>query len=177
MIAGKGQTKERLFQSGEFIQEKGIKLPMNNSRFQTSFKEGVTASVKRKSVQPTTSIAQFLDKQQIHNEHDIHDLPNYDEIKCDNHTIVDVKFMHAPIINEHNKGLDDFVDQEELGGDECDVEEEIDIDCSKKAKDNNKEPSKHEMFIATRTKTGKEIQANTQAAIVSFLKRISSEFD
>ncbi|XP_015165150.1 uncharacterized protein [Solanum tuberosum] len=40
--------------------------------------------------------------------------------------------MHAPIINEHNKGLDDLVDQEELGGDDCDVEEEIDIDCSTK---------------------------------------------
>ncbi|KAH0685855.1 hypothetical protein KY284_016408 [Solanum tuberosum] len=135
MIAGKGQTKLRLFQSGESIQEKGIKLPMNNSRFQTSFKEGVTASVhvtgttvgngevqhdiedllnfkqvKRKSVRPATSIDLFLDKQQIHNEHDIHD----------------------PIINEHNKGLDDLVDQEQLGGDECDVEEEIDIDCSTK---------------------------------------------
>ncbi|KAH0706173.1 hypothetical protein KY285_010693 [Solanum tuberosum] len=135
MIAGKGQTKQRLFQSGESIQEKGIKLHMNNSRFQTSFKEGVTASVhetgttlgneeaqhdnedllnfkqvKRKSVRPATTIDLFLDKQQIHNEHDIHD----------------------PIINEHNKGLDDLVDQEELGGDECDVEEEIDIDCSTK---------------------------------------------
>ncbi|WMV42634.1 hypothetical protein MTR67_036019 [Solanum verrucosum] len=135
MIAGKGQTKQRLFQSGESIQEKGIKLPMNNSRFQTSFKEGVTASVhvtgtilgngevqhdnedllnfkqvKRKSVQPSTTIDLFLDKQQIHNEHDIHD----------------------PIINEHNKGLDDLVDQEELGGDKCDVEEEINIDCSTK---------------------------------------------
>ncbi|KAH0743091.1 hypothetical protein KY290_031084 [Solanum tuberosum] len=130
MIAGKGQTKQRLFQSGESIQEKGIKLRTNNSRFQTSFKEGVTASVhvtgttlgngevqhdiedllnfkqvKRKSVRPATSIDLFLDKQQIHNEHDSHD----------------------PIINEHNKGLDDLVDQEELGGDECDVEEEIDL--------------------------------------------------
>uniref|UniRef100_M1DWE1 Uncharacterized protein n=1 Tax=Solanum tuberosum TaxID=4113 RepID=M1DWE1_SOLTU len=39
--------------------------------------------------------------------------------------------MHSLIINEHNKGLDDLVDQEDqLGGDECDVEEEIDIDCS-----------------------------------------------
>ncbi|KAH0634602.1 hypothetical protein KY290_025112 [Solanum tuberosum] len=135
MIAGKGQTKQRLFQSGESIQEKGIKLHMNNSRFQTSFKEAVTASVhvtgttlgngeaqhdnedllnfkqvKRKSVRPATTIDLFLDKQQIHNEHDIHD----------------------PIINEHNKGLDDLVDQEELGRDKCDVEEEIDIDCSTK---------------------------------------------
>ncbi|KAH0746391.1 hypothetical protein KY285_008048 [Solanum tuberosum] len=127
--------ERRLFQYGESIQEKGIKLHMNNSRFQTSFKEGVTASVyvtgttlgngevqhdiedllnfkqvKRKSVRPATSIDLFLDKQQIHNEHDIHD----------------------PIINEQNKGLDDLEDQEELGGDECDVEEEIDIDCSTK---------------------------------------------
>uniref|UniRef100_M1DSA5 Uncharacterized protein n=1 Tax=Solanum tuberosum TaxID=4113 RepID=M1DSA5_SOLTU len=45
MIAGKGQNKSRLFQSGECIQEKGIKLPMHNFRFQTSSKEGVTASV------------------------------------------------------------------------------------------------------------------------------------
>ncbi|KAH0732942.1 hypothetical protein KY289_004130 [Solanum tuberosum] len=183
IIAGKGQTKQRLFQYGESIQEKGIKLPMNNSRFQTSFKEGVTASVhvtgttlgngevqhdiedllnfkqvKRKSVLPSTSIDQFLDKQWIHNEHDIHDLPNCkqvkrksiipansldqfqknqgihidDEIKRDNHTIANVEFMCAPIINEHNKGLDNLVDQEVLGGDECDVEEEIGIDCSTK---------------------------------------------
>uniref|UniRef100_M1DCT4 Uncharacterized protein n=1 Tax=Solanum tuberosum TaxID=4113 RepID=M1DCT4_SOLTU len=182
-IAGKGQTKQRLFQSGESIEEKGIKLPMNNSRFQTSFKVGVTASVhvtgtilgngevqhdiedllnfkqvKRKSVLPSTSIDQFLDKQRIHNEHDIHDVPNCkqvkrksvipanrlyqfqknqginlaDETKCDNHTISYVEFMHAPIINEHNKGLDDLVDQEVLGGDEYDVEEEIGIDCSTK---------------------------------------------
>ncbi|KAH0693134.1 hypothetical protein KY290_021309 [Solanum tuberosum] len=183
MIAGKGQTKQRLFQSGESIQEKGIKLPMNNSTFLTSFKESVIASihvagttlgngevqhdiedllnfkqVKRMLVRPATNIDKFLDKQQIHNEHDIHDLPNYkqvkrksvipansldqfqnnqgiridDETKRDNHTIADVEFMHAPIINEHNKGLDHLVDQEELGGDECDVEEEIDIDCSTK---------------------------------------------
>ncbi|KAH0706116.1 hypothetical protein KY285_010642 [Solanum tuberosum] len=105
-IAGKGQTKQRLFQSGESIEEKGIKLPMNNSRFQTSFKVGVTASVhvtgttlgngevqhdiedllnfkqvKRKSVLPSTSIDQFLDKQRIHNEHDIHDVPNCKQVK------------------------------------------------------------------------------------------------
>ncbi|KAH0725000.1 hypothetical protein KY284_000865 [Solanum tuberosum] len=45
IIVRKGQNKQRLFQSGESIQEKGIKLSMNNSRFQTSFKESVTASV------------------------------------------------------------------------------------------------------------------------------------
>ncbi|XP_049380700.1 uncharacterized protein LOC125844993 [Solanum stenotomum] len=33
------------------------------------------------------------------------------------------------------------------------------------AKDNNEEPSKSEMFIATRIKTEKEIQADTQVAI------------
>ncbi|KAK6782368.1 hypothetical protein RDI58_020164 [Solanum bulbocastanum] len=154
MIVEKRQTKQRLFQSGESIQEKEIKLLMHNSRFQTSFKESVIASVhvigttlgnkevehdihdllnfkqvKRKLVLPATSIDQFLDKQRLHNEHDIHDLPNCKQVKrklvipansleqfqknqgiCiedetnrDNHTIADIKFMHAPIINEHNK--------------------------------------------------------------------------
>ncbi|KAG5632158.1 hypothetical protein H5410_003875, partial [Solanum commersonii] len=250
MIVGKGQTKQRLFQSGESIQEKGIKVPMNNSRFQTSFKDGVIASVhvtkttlgngevqhdiedllnfkhvKRKSVRLATSIDLFLDKQHIHNEHDIHD----------------------PIINEHNKGLDDLVDQEELrnikvkkvrGQTTCkdihtrNLEERKEVAFDKgqamgptnkivsqlsnfigtiarnprfislmytswhvvpkdtkkcmweyinskflipvegkkwhAAKDNNEEPSKPEMFIATRTKTGKEIQADTQVAILNF---------
>ena len=45
MIVGKGQNKRRLFQSRDSIQEKEIKLPMKNSRFRTSFKEGVTALV------------------------------------------------------------------------------------------------------------------------------------
>uniref|UniRef100_M1DQW6 Ubiquitin n=1 Tax=Solanum tuberosum TaxID=4113 RepID=M1DQW6_SOLTU len=45
MIARKVQTTQRLFQSGESIEDKGIKLPTNNSRFQTSSKEGVAASV------------------------------------------------------------------------------------------------------------------------------------
>ncbi|KAK6803260.1 hypothetical protein RDI58_001044 [Solanum bulbocastanum] len=71
-------------------------------------------------------------------QHDIEDLLNFkqiridDKTKRDNHTTADVEFMHVSIINEHNKGLDDLMDQEELGGDECDVEEEIDIDCSTK---------------------------------------------
>ncbi|KAK6789489.1 hypothetical protein RDI58_013289 [Solanum bulbocastanum] len=148
MIVGKGQTKQRLFESGESIQEKGIKLPMNNSRFQMSFKEGVTASVhmtgttlgngevqhdiedllnfkqvKRKPTILANSLDQFQNNQGIRID---------DETKRDSHTIGDVEFMHAPIINEHNKGLDDLVDQEELGGDECDVEKEINIDCSTK---------------------------------------------
>ena len=37
MIAGKGQTKQRLFQFEESIQDNGTKLPMNNSKFHTSF--------------------------------------------------------------------------------------------------------------------------------------------
>ncbi|XP_027772673.1 uncharacterized protein LOC114077192 [Solanum pennellii] len=39
------------------------------------------------------------------------------------------------------------------------------------AKDNNEEPSKPEIFIATRTKTGKEIQADNQVAIAEFENR------
>ena len=54
------------------------------------------------------------------------------ETKCDNRTITDVEFMHAPIINEQNKGSDDLVDQEELSGDEWDLKESIDINCSTK---------------------------------------------
>ncbi|XP_049365816.1 uncharacterized protein LOC125830679 [Solanum verrucosum] len=42
------------------------------------------------------------------------------------------------------------------------------------AKDNNEEPSKPEMFIATRTKTGKEIQADTQVAIAELQNRQNS---
>ena len=44
MIAGKGQTKQRLFQFQESIQDNGTKHPMNNSRFHTSFMKDVTAS-------------------------------------------------------------------------------------------------------------------------------------
>ena len=40
--------------------------------------------------------------------------------------------MHTSIINEQNKGLNDRVEQEEFSKDKCDVEEEIDIDCSTK---------------------------------------------
>ncbi|KAG5579119.1 hypothetical protein H5410_049746 [Solanum commersonii] len=146
MIAGKGQNKPRLFQSGESIQEKGIKLPMHNFVFQTPPKKGVTASVhvtgttlgngeeqhnnqdllsfkqvKRKLVLPATSVDQFLKKQQIHKEHDIdHDLPNKKE------------YMPAPSIHEHTKGLDDLEGQEEIGEDECDIGEEVDTDCSTK---------------------------------------------
>ena len=59
------------------------------------------------------TLDQFLKDQGIHKD---------DEIKRDNKTTSDVEFMHTLIINEHNKGLDDRVEQEE----------EIDIDCSTK---------------------------------------------
>ena len=130
MIAGKRQTKQRLFKFEESIQDNGTKLPMNNSRFHTSFNKDVTASahgetrhdildlpnckqVKRKLVIPASTLDQFLKDQGIHKD---------DETKRDNNTISDVEFMHIPIINEHNKGLDDRVEQEE----------EIDIDCTTK---------------------------------------------
>ena len=45
MTAEKGKTKQKLFQSKESNEEKGIKLPMNYHRFQTKFKKGVVASV------------------------------------------------------------------------------------------------------------------------------------
>ena len=82
------QTKKRLFQSGESIQEKRIKLPMQNFRFQMSSKQGVTDSVyvtgetfcnsevqhgiqdqlnfkqvKRKSITPATNLDQILAEQ------------------------------------------------------------------------------------------------------------------
>ncbi|KAK6786266.1 hypothetical protein RDI58_014791 [Solanum bulbocastanum] len=71
MIAGKGQTKQRLFQFGESIQDRGIKHLMNNSRFQMSFKEGVNVSVH---VTGTT---------RGHGEvqYDIDDLLNFKQVK------------------------------------------------------------------------------------------------
>ncbi|XP_027768125.1 uncharacterized protein LOC114074403 isoform X2 [Solanum pennellii] len=41
-------------------------------------------------------------------------------------------------------------------------------------KENNEEPSQPEMFIATRTKTGKEIQVDTQIAITELQNRRNS---
>ncbi|KAH0661586.1 hypothetical protein KY284_026517 [Solanum tuberosum] len=131
MVVGKGQNKKSLFQSGESIQENGIKLPMHNFRFQTSSKKGVTASihvtgetlgevnskqVKRKSVLPATSLDQFLEEQELQKEHDINDLPNCKQVKR--------KSVIPTTI------ADDLVDQEEIGGDECAIDEEIGIDCS-----------------------------------------------
>ena len=111
---------------------------MNNSTFHTPFNKDVTASahetrttlgngeaqhdildlpnckhVKRKSVIPSSTLDKFLKDQGIHKD---------DETKRDSNITSDVEFMHTSIINEHNKGLDDRVEQEE----------EIDIDCSTK---------------------------------------------
>ncbi|KAH0665702.1 hypothetical protein KY285_026908 [Solanum tuberosum] len=113
--------------------------------------------VKNKLVLPATSVDQFLKKQEIHKEHGIdHDLPNKKQVKKKslipatnldqfqkqqgivigdkrkqiNHTVADVEYMSAPSIHEHNKGLDALKDQEEIGEDECAIDEKVDIDCS-----------------------------------------------
>ncbi|KAH0633081.1 hypothetical protein KY284_035867 [Solanum tuberosum] len=41
-------------------------------------------------------------------------------------------------------------------------------------KENNEEPSKSEMFIATRTKTGKDLHTDTQVAMAEFQNRQNS---
>ncbi|KAG5591259.1 hypothetical protein H5410_041773 [Solanum commersonii] len=43
--------------------------------------------------------------------------------------------MPAPSIHEHNKGLDALEDQEEIGEDKCAIDEEVDIDCSTKERE------------------------------------------
>ena len=139
----------------DFIPQQGKSKLLGNksviqssSRFHTSLKKDVTASahatgttlgngearhdildlpnykqVKMKPVIPASTLDQFLKDQEIHKD---------DETKRDNNTASGVEFMHTSIINEHNKGLDDLVDKEGLGGDECDAEEEINIDCNPK---------------------------------------------
>ena len=144
------QTKKRLFQSGESIQEKRIKLSMQNFRFQMSSKRGVTDSVyvtgetfgnsevqhgiqdqlnfkqvKRKSVIPATSLDQFLAEQWLQKEHDINDLPNCKQVQRKSIIGNETK-------TDHHRVADDLVDQEEINRDECAIEEEIGIDCSTK---------------------------------------------
>ncbi|KAG5610759.1 hypothetical protein H5410_022040 [Solanum commersonii] len=79
--------------------------------------------VKKKSLIPTTSLDQFHKQQGI---------VIGDERKQVNHTVADVEYMPAPSIHEHYKGLDALEDQEEIGEDECAIDEEVDIDCSTK---------------------------------------------
>ena len=150
IVFGKGQTKKRLFQSGESIQEKRIKLPMQNFRFQMSSKQGVTDSVyvtgetfgnsevqhgiqdqlnfkqvKRKFVVPTTSLDQFLEEQRLQKDYDINDLPNCKQVKRKSIIGDETK------IDNHTVA-DDLVDQEEFNRDECAIDEEIGIDCGTK---------------------------------------------
>uniref|UniRef100_M1DZS4 Ubiquitin n=1 Tax=Solanum tuberosum TaxID=4113 RepID=M1DZS4_SOLTU len=191
MVVGKGQTKKSLFQFGESIQEKRTKLPMHNFRFQTSSQKGVTASVhvtgetlgnaeeqhdiqdllnskqlKRKSVLPATSLDQFLEEQQLQKEHDINDLPNCKQSKflipVEGKKWVmtglrDAWRRHKQKIKERcfdkNSTVEDMLPKRP---------NDIPEACNQ---ENNEEPSKCEMFIATCTKTGKEIQADTQVAI------------
>ncbi|KAG5588094.1 hypothetical protein H5410_048528 [Solanum commersonii] len=218
----------------DFIQPQGKSSLFG---FQTLFKEGVTASVhvtgttlgNEEEQHDIQDLLSFIQVKRKLKEHDIdHDLPN---IKQVNHIVADVECMPALSIHEHNKGLDDLEDQEEIGEDECAIDEEVDIDWSTKglsklkkvrgqttckniharnleemekvtfdkgqvvgptakrlddipevqfrqlieyrkhptvqrvAKENKEEPSQSEMFIATLTKTGKEIQADTKVAI------------
>ncbi|KAH0775130.1 hypothetical protein KY290_012267 [Solanum tuberosum] len=254
IVVGKGQTKKILFQSGESIQEKGIKLPMHNFRFRTSSQKGVTASVhvtgetlgnaeeqhdiqdllnfkqvKRKSVLPATSLDQFLEEQQLQKEHDINDLPNCKQPKkvrgkttCkDIHAInleerKEVTFDKGQAVGPTGKivsELTNFIgtisrnprfinlmytswhavpkDTKKRMWEYINAMCEMNSQNRKKqkwrhrmgpinfarvrvalraTKENNEEPSKCEMFIATRTKTGKEIQADTQVAIAELQK-------
>ena len=71
MIVGKGQTKQRLFQFEESIQDNGTKLPMNNCRFHTSFNKDVTASAHATGTTLGNGEAR----------HDILDLPNCKQVK------------------------------------------------------------------------------------------------
>ncbi|KAK6777826.1 hypothetical protein RDI58_024544 [Solanum bulbocastanum] len=166
MVVGKGQTKKNLFQSGESIQQKGIKLPMHNFRFQTSSNNGVTASVhvtgetlgnaeeqhdihdllkfkqvNRKSVLPATSLDQFLEEQLLQKDHDIHDLPNRKQVKrnsvipatsLDQFKIKQELHIGDETKTDNHKVADDLVDQEEIGVDECAIDEEIGINCGTK---------------------------------------------
>ncbi|KAK6784364.1 hypothetical protein RDI58_017819 [Solanum bulbocastanum] len=139
MVVGKGQTKKNLFQYGESIQEKGINLPMHNFRFQTSSNKRITASVHVSG--ETLGNAE--------EQHDIHDLLNFKQVK---------RKSVLPATS-----LDQFLEEQRL-------QKEHDIhdlpNCKQRtAKENNEEPSKSEMFIATRTKMRKDLQTDTQVAI------------
>ncbi|KAM3237020.1 hypothetical protein P3L10_012049 [Capsicum annuum] len=77
--------------------------------------------VKRKSVLPSSSLDQFLEKQGIHisgeKEHDIG-------------TIESVKVLPTEDIDEHNKRLDDPTEKEENGEDEwLNSDDNINVDC------------------------------------------------
>ncbi|KAH0667865.1 hypothetical protein KY285_029071 [Solanum tuberosum] len=97
--------------------------------------------VKRKSVLPATSLDQFLEEQQLQKEDDINDLPNCKQVKRKSvipaTSLDQFKKKQATHIGDETKidnqiVADDLVDQEEIGGDKCAIDEEIGIDCSTK---------------------------------------------
>ncbi|KAM3222893.1 hypothetical protein P3L10_022163 [Capsicum annuum] len=147
MITGKGQIKQRLFQpqSREPITKREVESPMHNFIFQGFSKVAVNTSdvigisqveqekqhaikdlenckqVKRKSVLPSSSLDQFLEKQGIHisggKEHDID-------------TIDGVTVLPTEDLNEHNKRLDDPAEQEEIGEDGwLNSDDDMNVDC------------------------------------------------
>ncbi|KAG5587445.1 hypothetical protein H5410_047879 [Solanum commersonii] len=69
------------------------------------------------------------------------------------------------------KSLWEYINEKQHGGIEWDqlILQEYAV-ALRATKENNEEPSQSEMFIATRTKTGKEIQADTKVAIGVFGK-------
>ncbi|PHU07537.1 hypothetical protein BC332_24026 [Capsicum chinense] len=85
----------------------------------------VLVLVKRKSVLPSSSLDQFLEKQRIHisaeKEHDIH--------------IIDgVRVLPTKDLDEHNKRLDDPAEQEKIGEDGwLNRDEDINVDCGTNA--------------------------------------------
>ncbi|KAG5572028.1 hypothetical protein H5410_061794 [Solanum commersonii] len=128
MIAGKDRINRGYFNHGESIQEKGIKLPMHNLRFQrrrkvfclrtciwdnTSFK-----AVKRKLVLPPLVL---IGSTRIHKEHDIdHDLPNKKRSRSYQLLVlIGLKQQGIVIGDERKRGS-------RRNEDECDIGEEVD---------------------------------------------------
>ncbi|KAM3378183.1 hypothetical protein P3S68_010596 [Capsicum galapagoense] len=126
LITTKGQNKQQLFQpqSGEPIKKRGVESPMHNIMFQGFSK------MKRKSVLPSSSLDQFLEKQGIHisgeKEHDVH-------------TTDGVRVLPTEDLDEHNTRLDDPAEQEEIGEDEwSNSNENMNVDCSTNGVPQNK---------------------------------------
>ncbi|KAH0773606.1 hypothetical protein KY290_010743 [Solanum tuberosum] len=94
--------------------------------------------VKRKLVLLATSPDQFLEEQRLQKEHVIHDLPNCKQVKrksvipatsLDQFSKKQAIHIDDETKTDNHKVADDLVDQEEIGGDECAIDEEIGIDC------------------------------------------------
>ncbi|XP_059289860.1 uncharacterized protein LOC132043370 [Lycium ferocissimum] len=142
--AREGQSRQRLIQSKESIQQQGNgKLPMHKSTVQLSSKEVLNTSnmiekrqgegekqlgihelqnvkkVKRKSVLPTTSLDLFLQQKGTHVGGE--KLPDIQPVN-------ESRSMPSPLVDEHNIELDNFDAQEEVGDDECVRDEAMDVD-------------------------------------------------